>query len=501
MLDVDQKEQIRRAFYIEGKSIRQIARERHHDRRTVRAAIRDAGPSHYKLTEPRPRPVLGPYVAIIDEWLAGDQFSPPKQRHTGRRIYHRLVEEKGYTGGESTVRDYVRQHRARPRPVFIPLSYEPGVDSQADFGEAMVIMKGRPLTVQIFVGRLCYSKIPFVTASPNQQQEALFEGHDKAFDFFGGVPHTVWYDRMSQAVKKALPGHRPEEQEAFIAFRSHYLFESRFCNPREAHEKGLVENLVGYARRNYMVPIPEVDSFQELNDLLQQRCMAEAGRRLRGETETIGEMWERERPDLLLLPVHPFPCCRTVPVRPNRLSMVTFQTNRYSVPVEGDATSLLLRAFVDRVELTDGIRVVAVHERCYGREQDILDVFHYLPLLKRRPGAFDHAKPLKMWARPPVLDHYLARLRERLSHRAATMEFLHVMELCVTHSLGEVATAVEQAMTLGSLGADTVAYLLRAERTPREPAAVLVSAPACPAVQSRDLSQYDRFIRRVTANA
>jgi len=496
VLKVDQKEQIRRAFFIEGKSIRQIARERHHDRRTVRAAIRDAGPSRYKLTEPRSRPVLGPYVAIIDECLAKDQLSPPKQHHTSRRIYHRLVEEHGYTGGESTVRDYVRKHRARQRPVFIPLAYEPGEDAQVDFGEAMVIMKGRPLTVQLFVGRLCFSKIPFLTASPNQQQEALFEGHDKAFDFFGGVPHTVWYDRMSQAVKKALPGHRPEEQEAFIAFRSHYLFESRFCNPREAHEKGLVENLVGYSRRNYMVPVPEVDSFQELNDLLRRRCLAEAGRRLRGETQTIGKLWEQERPHLLPLPVHPFPCCRTVPVRPNRLSMVTFQTNRYSVPVEHASGVLLLRAFVDRVEITDGTRVVAIHERCYGREQDILDVFHYLPLLKQRPGAFDHAKPLKMWKRPAVLDRYLARLRERLSYRAATMEFLRVVELCVTHSLDEVAVAVEQAMTLGSLGAGTVAYLLRANRTPREPAAVLASAPACPAVQFRDLSQYDCFIRR-----
>jgi len=496
VLKVDQKEQIRRAFFIEGKSIRQIARERHHDRRTVRAAIRDAGPSRYKLTEPRSRPVLGPYVAIIDECLAKDQLSPPKQHHTSRRIYHRLVEEHGYTGGESTVRDYVRKHRARQRPVFIPLAYEPGEDAQVDFGEAMVIMKGRPLTVQLFVGRLCFSKIPFLTASPNQQQEALFEGHDKAFDFFGGVPHTVWYDRMSQAVKKALPGHRPEEQEAFIAFRSHYLFESRFCNPREAHEKGLVENLVGYSRRNYMVPVPEVDSFQELNDLLRRRCLAEAGRRLRGETQTIGKLWEQERPHLLPLPVHPFPCCRTVPVRPNRLSMVTFQTNRYSVPVEHASGVLLLRAFVDRVEITDGTRMVAIHERCYGREQDILDVFHYLPLLKQRPGAFDHAKPLKMWKRPAVLDRYLARLRERLSYRAATMEFLRVVELCVTHSLDEVAVAVEQAMTLGSLGAGTVAYLLRANRTPREPAAVLASAPACPAVQFRDLSQYDCFIRR-----
>ena len=496
MLKVDQKEQIRRAFFIEGKSIRQIARERHHDRRTVRAAIRDGSLSYYKLSRPRTRPVLGRFVSIIDRWLAEDEFSPVKQRHTSRRIYHRLIEEHGYTGGESTVREYVHKHRTRQRPVFIPLAYEPGMDAQVDFGEARVIMKGRPLTVQIFVGRLCFSKIPFLIAFPNQQQEAMFEGHEKAFDFFGGVPRAIWYDRLSQAVRRALPGHKPQEQEAFIAFRSHYLFESRFCNPREAHEKGLVENLVGYARRNFLVPVPEVNSFQELNDLLRQRCLAEAGRRLRGETRTIGELWEQERPDLLPLPAHPFPCCRTVPVRPNRLSMVTFQTNRYSLPVECDAKSLLLRAFVDRVEITDGTRLIATHERCYGREQDILDVFHYLPLLKKRPGAFDHAKPLKMWTRPSVLDHYLARLRERLSHRAATMEFLRVMEFCVEHSLDQVAAAVAQAMTLGSLGSGTVAYLLRNNRTALQPAAVLTSAPACPTVQDRDLRQYDCFIRR-----
>jgi len=185
---VEQKEQIRRAFFIEGKSIHRIARELHHDRRTVRAAIKDGGPSHYSLAKPRPRPVLGPFVSVIDEWLAGDKLAPPKQHHTARRIYHRLVSEKGYTGGESTVRDYVRLHRAKPHPVFIPLSYKPGEDGQADFGQAVVIMNGHPLTVQLFVARLCYSKLPFLTASPNQQQEALFEGHVKAFEFFGGIP-------------------------------------------------------------------------------------------------------------------------------------------------------------------------------------------------------------------------------------------------------------------------------------------------------------------------
>ena len=498
MLKVDQKERIRRAFFIDGKSIRQIAREWHHCRRTVRAAIRDGSPSSYKLFQPRPRPVLGRFVATIDGWLAEDESQPPKQRHTGRRIYNRLVGEHGYTGGESTVREYVRKRRARLRPVFIPLAYEPGVDAQADFGEARVIMKGRPITVQLFVARLCFSKIPFLVASPNQQQEALFEGHGKAFDFFGGVPHTIWYDRLSQAVRRTLPGHRPEEQEAFIAFRSHYLFESRFCNPGEGHEKGLVENLVGYARRNYLVPVPEVDSFQELNDLLSQRCLAEAKRRLRGEAQTIGELWEIERRHLLPLPAHHFPCCRTVPVRPNRLSMVTFQTNRYSVPVAHAGDTLFLRAMTDRVEITDGTRIIADHERCYEREQDVLDVFHYLPLLKQRPGAFDHAKPLKMWNHPAVLDHYLTRLRQRLPPRAATMEFLRVMELCVDHPLAEVAAATEQAMASGSLGSATVSYLLRASDLARQPApaVTLGIAPACPRVQDRDLRQYDCFIGR-----
>ena len=498
MLKVDQREQIRRAYFIDGKSIRRIAREGHHDRRTVRNAIQDAGPPRYTLRQTRARPVLGPFVAIIDRWLAEDEARPPKQRHTARRIYQRLVAEHGLSGGESTVREYMRKHRPRARPLFIPLAYEPGEDAQFDFGEALVMMKGRPLTIQLLASRLCYSKAPFLMAFPNQQQEALFEGHKEAFDFFGGVPHTIWYDQLSQVVKRTLAGNKPQEQETFIAFRSHYLFQSRFCNRGEAHEKGLVENLVGYARRNFLVPVPEVDSFEQLNGLLRQRCVAEARRRLRGETRTVGELWEQERPNLLTLPPRPFPCCRTVPVHPNGFSLVTFQSNRYSVPVEHANGPLLLRAFVDRVEVTDGTEVVATHHRCYEREQDILDPLHYLPLLWERPRAFDHAKPLKTWAHPPILDQYLVRLRERLPHRGATLEFLRVLELCRVHSLANVAHAVDRALASGSLGIETVLYFLHADTTSRQPLALAVmeSAPPCPTVQERDLRQYDILLRR-----
>ena len=500
---MDQREEIRRAHFLDGHSIRQIARDGHHDRRTVRKALHDAGPPRYTLRESRARPVLDPFLAVIERWLAEDTKSPPKQRHTARRIYHRLVAECGFSGGESTIRQYVRERRPRAPALFIPLAYAPGEDAQCDFGEAQVIVQGKPMTVQFLCLRLCFSKLPFVIAFPHQRQEAFFEGQRQGFAFFGGVPHAIWYDHLSQAIK---PGRKAQEQEAFIAFRSHYLFESRFCTPREAHEKGLVENLVGYARRNFLVPVPEVASLEELNAFLLERCLAEGSRRLRGESGTIGELWQQERPHLLPLPARPFPCCRTLPVHPNRLSLVTFspggrdsvETNRYSVPVEHTRHALFLRAFVDRVELTDGTQAIATHRRCYGREEDILDPLHYLPLLRERPGALDHAKAFRGWPHPPALDRYRVALEDRLPSRIATLHFLEVLDLARTYPLEEVAAAVDRALGTGSVVPATVTYFLRAHHTgTASPSPVLLAtAPPCPSVQDRDLRQYNLLLTR-----
>jgi len=240
-----------------------------------------------------------------------------------------------------------------------------------------------------------------------------------------------------------------------------------------------------------------VDSFDELNAQLAVRCLAEAERRLRGEQETIGERWEEERALLRPLPPRSFPCCRTLPVKPNRLSLVTFETNRYSVPVEHALQTLFLRAYVDKVEISDGIALVALHKRSYAREQDVLDLWHYLPLLKERPGALDHARPFKEWARPEAFDHYLEALRRRLPPRIATLRFLEVLELARSRSLTDMAAALDRALATGSLALDTVEYFLRDAATDRRPAVpVLASAPSCPEVQPRDLSQYSLLVRR-----
>lgn len=326
MLTVDQREQIRRAYFIEGKSIRQIAREGRHDRKTVRKALRDAGPPRYSLRRSRPRPVLGLFLAVVDRWLEEDQQRPPKQRHTARRIYERLVAEFDFQGGESTVRQYVREKRPRLE-VMIPLEHDPS-EAQVDWGEAHVYLDGRPIKVQLFCFRLCYSQWPFAMAFLGQSQEAFFAGHVGAFEELGGVPRRITYDNLTLAVKRVLTGSSREEQLGFVAFRSHYLFEANFCRPREAHEKGLVENLVGYVRRNYLVPLPRVASLEELNALLRERCRAGLHRRLREQGRTVAEAWEEERSHLLPLPPRPWPCCVTRPARATLSCLVSFDSNR-----------------------------------------------------------------------------------------------------------------------------------------------------------------------------
>ena len=505
MITVDQKEQIRRAYYIEGKSIRQIHRETGYHRQTIRKALEDGAVPEYTLKAPRPSPVLDPVKPIIDQWLAEDEQRPPKQRHTAKRIYERLTSEYGFQGAESTVRRYVGQRRKALRAqVFIPLSYAPGQTAQVDFGTAQAIIAGEELTVHLFCLRLGYSKQPFVTALPTQAQEAFFEGHVRAFDFLGGVPREIVYDNLKAAVKRILAGRNREEQATFTAFRSHYLFESRFCTPRQAHEKGLVEGLVGYARRNWFVPPPECETWDELNAYLVDKCRAEGARRLRGMETTIAEALAVERAQLLPLPEHPFACCRQQPVQANGFGLVTFQTNRYSVPADHAHEALWLRAFVQRIEITNGRQTLAVHPRCYGREQDILDPLHYLPLLEQRPAAWEQAKPIQEWQQhwPPIYHRYLAALREHLPTAQGTREFVGILRLHADYPEAVIAQALETALAAHCYSVDGVKQLVLRLTEPSHSVEPLseaaVAALTTTPVAWPDVAQFDRLLHSPT---
>lgn len=514
MLKVEDIERIRQAYYREGKSIRQIAREQHHTHRVIRQALREAAPREYSLSQPRPSPVLDQVIPIIDHWLREDQQRPQKQRHTAHRIWQRLRDEYQFLGAESTVRRYVRAHRplsdrARAQSAMIPLAYQPGQDAQADFYEAQVILAGSLITTQVCAVRLCYSKLPFVMAFPHERQEAFLEGLARACEFFEAVPARVTFDNPTTLVRRILEGHTRQEQAAFVAFRSHYVFASHFCTPGQAHEKGEVENLVGASRRHYFVPLPQVKDFAELNAHLRACCEPEKSRRLRGETKTIGELWQEEKAVMRGLPLTSYPIGRLVPAVVSRSAQVTFETNRYSVPALYQKREVLIRAAVWQIDvLADrGITLIASHPRSYEREQDILDPRHYLGLLAHRPGALEHCKAIQQWERegrwPAIFGKYLAALRAAHPEGglAATREYVKILALYAEPAGSTLPVVLERALTLRCFSLEAVKLLLYQHRqsSPLPEPLVLSTQPQLAALARispppPDLRVYDRLL-------
>jgi transposase len=501
MISVEKREQIRRAYFIENKTMRAIARELHCSRDTVKKAIASPEGEPYTLAEERPAPVLGPYTARIDELLAESERMPRKQRYTGHKIYE-AIQADGYTGSESGVRRYIGQRRREKRrpKVYLPLEFDPGCDAQGDWGEAMVIMAGERLIVQAFTMRLNYSRKLFVRAYPNQKQECFLDAHVQAFHYFGGVPHRISYDNLKTAVVRILEGRNRQEQRTFVVFRSYYLFESHFCTPGKGNEKGGVESGVGFGRRNFMVPIPRVDSFAELNDLLLARGQADDRRTVAGLERSIGEMWAEERSLLRPLPKQDLDCHVARSVTLNGYSQVEFETNRYSVPTDKARKHLVLNAYPFRVDILDHKEVIASHPRCYGHKQDILDPLHYLPLLEERPGAFDHAKPIRRWREtwPPIYETLLNHLREQWPDGRGVREFVRILNLHREHPAERIQQAIEQALAYGCPHADGVVLCLHQLVEP-EPIVLSLDLSNHPelltvATEGPDLTCYDQLL-------
>lgn len=364
-----------------GRSIREISRMTGWSRQTVRKVLAGpAAPPAYTQSRPRPSPVMDPCIGIVESWLDADESAPRKQRHTAKRVYDRLVDEYGFTGAEVTVRRAVAKLRGRHVESFVPLEAPWGKIAQADFGGAVVTIAGERTDVALFCMRDKASKVPFVTALPSEKLECFLAGHVAAFEFFGGVPAEVWYDNPKTAVTKILSGPHRIEHERLSALRTHYLFESCFCAPSRGNEKGSVENLVGYSRRNALVPhTRSFASMEELNEHLLGWCERERRRH--------ADAWEVESVALQTLPPHPFSASVSRPVVVSKTSMVTVDRVRYSVPVTHVGRTLRAERFTDRVEVFDGGARVASHERSYSRGAAVLELTHYLDAFERKPRA------------------------------------------------------------------------------------------------------------------
>jgi transposase len=464
MKKVEDYEQIRKAYHIEGLSIREISRRYKHGRKLIRKALENAAPGPYQIIQPRNDGILGSYQERILALLKESEQLPRKQRYTGHTVY-KILEKEGYVGCEGSVHNYISRTKKKLQggKAYLPLEFDTGQDAQVDWGEAVVIMEGVQIKVQFFVMRLNYSRVRFVKAYPFQKQEAFLEAHESGFHFNGGVPHRITYDNLKTAVFKILEGHNRQEQEAFKAFRSYYLFDSRYCTPAQGHEKGGVESDVGYAQRNFFSPIPQVNSYEELNQHLLECCLNDVYRHIRGQEAPVSELWKLDKLQLLPLPKQDYPACVTRPVKANPYSQVVFETNRYSVPHTYAGKQLVLRAYPFKIEVLSLESIIATHPRYFGREEDIFDPMHYITLLEQRPGAFEHAVPVRQWRKiwPASYERLLCSLQVNKPEGQGIREFISVLKLHQSYAPSMIEKAVDAAVLSGMMGLDGVMYQLQ----------------------------------------
>ena len=457
---------VRRAVLVEGRSQRSVAREFGLARVTVRKMVGYSIPPGYRRKEPAKRPKLGPWLGVIDAILEEDKTKPAKQRHTAKRIFDRLRAEHAFPGGYTIVKDYVRTATLRRREMFVPLAHAPGT-AQADFGEALVIVGGEERKAHYFVIDLPHSDDGFVMAFPAETTEAFLESHVQAFAYLGGVPTSILYDNTKLAVARILGDGTRQKTRAFSELQSHYLFADKFGRPAKGNDKGKVEGLVGYARRNFLVPIPRVASWEELNQRLLDACRERRARRLRGHQEAIGERFERDRAAFLPLPTSEYEACEKRVARVSSMSLVRYRTNDYSVPTEYGHRDVLVKGYVHEVVIVCGSQVIARHRRSYEREDMVFDPLHYLALLEQKTRALDQAAPLVGWELPECFSR-LRRLLEARLKKNGRREYVQVLRLLETFSLLEVEQAIGDALHLGTISFDAVKHLLlcRIERRP-----------------------------------
>ena len=467
MYKVEMYARVRRACMVDGMSTREAARVFGLHRDTVSKMLKYPAPPGYRRQSPPRRPKLDPYRGVIDRILEEDRSLPKKQRHTAKRIYERLRAEHEFPGRYTIVKDYVRERRLRTREMYVPLSHAPG-HAQCDFGQAKAVIGGVERTVHYFVLDLPHSDGCFIKAYPAETTEAFCDGHISAFSFLGGVPLSIVYDNTKLAVARIMGDGRRRRTRVFSELVSHYLFEDRFGRPGKGNDKGKVEGLVGYVRRNFLVPAPSYPSFDALNSYLEERCLERLGRRLRGHDETIGQRMERDLDALLPLPATHYDASDRHVSRVSSLSLVRYRTNDYSVPVAYGHREVLVRGYVDRVVISCGSEVIARHPRSYERDDFVFDPVHYLPLLERKIGALDQAAPLAGWELPEEFGVLRRLLESRMGGRGKR-EYVQVLRLMENFRKEEVHEGVRDALRLGAISFDAIKHLVlcRIEGRPR----------------------------------
>jgi len=463
---VDLYLKVRHAHFEEGLSGRQIARDFGISRDSVSKMLAYSEPPGYRRTAPIKRPKLDPYVAQIDQWLAEDKDRPRKQRHTAKRIFERLRDECGFDGGYTIIKDYVRSKKRGSREMFVPLIHPPG-HGQADFGEALVVIGGVEQKAYFFALDLPHSDACYIRAYPAANTEAWLDGQVHAFTFVGAVPRSILYDNDRCLVARIMPDGTRNRTQRFSAMLSHYVIGDRYGRPGKGNDKGKVEGLVGYGRRNFMVPMPRFADWAAFNDYLEEQCCKRQADILRGHKISIGERLEADLAAMRALPAAPFEACDLQSGQVTSTSVVRYRGNDYSVPVAYGHREVWIKGFVGRVVIGCAAEVIADHTRSYDSGDMVFDPVHYLRLIERKIMSFDQAAPLQNWELPEAFAT-LQRLLEARQGKAGKREYVQVLRLLERFELDVLHAAIKDALRMGAISFDAIKHLLlcRVERRP-----------------------------------
>jgi len=443
----------------EESSKREVLRREGISWETLKKILAYPEPPGYRLKEPRPKPKIGPYLERIAQIIEEDRALPKKQRHTAKRIYDR-IRQMGYEGKYTQVKDAVRMLLRVKQEVFMPLVHRVG-EAQVDFGYALAKVSGALRKLGFFVMVLPYSDAFFVMAFERECTESYWEGHVRALEYFGGVPHRISYDNSKVMVSKIVGPRERKLTDGFLKLQSHYLFREHFCRVGRPNEKGVVEGVVKFTRLNFLVPVPQVRDLEELNSQLAEMCRQDLKRSVRGKAGTKEERLKEDQSAFLALPAGAFDASRKQPTWANSLSLIRFDDNDYSVPVSYAHHEILIKGYVDRVVLCHQGKLVAEHRRSWGREGTFFDYRHYLPLLERKPGSLDYARPLVGLDLPECFDTLRRRLQgQEEKEGAGIREFIRVLRLLEDYPLVRLRIAVEKALRIQAHSRDAILQFL-----------------------------------------
>lgn len=491
MICLETVAKIRRYYFVEKKSIREIARILHLARNTIRRVVRDDDPSTVYVRKGQSSPQLDPFKELLNRLLEEDEAKPESKRRHGVALCEAL-KVAGYRGAHDSIHRYVKgwrlERKSRVDDVFIPMVYAPGEAYQFDWSQESVQIGGAEQKIKLAHLRLAHSRMFFLSAYPKETQEMLFEAHNRAFAFFGGVTRRGIYDNMKTAVD-AIHGRDRKFNARFLQMCDHYLIEPVACTPASGWEKGQVENQVAFVRGRLFKPTPSFHNFDELNTWLAAQSieLAKGRKHPEGGDRTVWEVFQAER-DALLPLASPFPAYREHEVHISTMALARFETNQYSVECRAAGKLGTLRVFADHIEVWADGECVGEHRRILARDQIAYNPWHYVPVLLTKPGALRNGAPFVNWALPKGL----ARVRSALERRPdGDRQFVSILHAVMLYGLDCVELACDQAIVDGTVSSDVILnHVSRLISPPKPPT---ISIPDALQLKIQPLSDCDRY--------